>query len=151
MRTGLLILFASLILAGCKSRNKIPGNILPQAKMQAVMWDMIRTDQFLNDFVLNAGSSADRKTESIKLYRQILSIHHISREEFQQSFSFYRSHPALLKIVLDSLSANSNKAPTEIYKPKIITDTLLPAINKQLPVKDTMRVRKIKRVPLIKK
>ena len=65
MRNGLLIVFVSLFLADCKSGNKVPGNILPQAKMQAVMWDMIRADQFLNDFVLNSNPNADRKTEKI--------------------------------------------------------------------------------------
>jgi hypothetical protein len=139
MRAGVLILFVSLLSAGCKSRNKIPVNILPQSKMQAVMWDMVRADQFLNDFVLHTGSSRDPKGESIKLYQQIFRIHHITQEEFQQSFLYYRAHPDLLKVVLDSLNAHSNNGPPQVYKPQPVADTLLPSVNKHLPRKDTIR------------
>ena len=52
MRTGLLII-TILFFAGCKNKNAVPGNILPQSKMQAVIWDMMRADQFLTDYVLN--------------------------------------------------------------------------------------------------
>ena len=117
MRTGLLILYASLLLAGCKSKDYIPNSVLPQLKMKAVLWDMIRADQYLADFVLNKDSALNRKTESIQLYQQVFTIHHISKEEFRHSFSFYRSHPALLKIIMDSLSVISGSALTELYKP----------------------------------
>ena len=148
MRTWLFIVFASLLLAGCKSKSHIPNNVLPQLKMQALLWDMIRADQFLADFVLNKDSALNRKTESIKLYQQVFNIHHISKEKFQSSFSFYRSHPALLKIIMDSLSTISGTALTELYKPKSITDTLQPVNNKLQLRKDSMPFRNRKGIPL---
>jgi Domain of unknown function (DUF4296) len=147
MRKWLLILYASFLLAGCKSKSHIPANVLPQLKMQAVLWDMIRADQFLTDFVLNKDSTLNKKTESIKLYLQVFNIHHISKEEFQHSFSFYRSHPALLKVIMDSLSTISSTSLAELYKPKPLTDTLHPDTNKLQQRKDTMLFRKRKRIP----
>jgi hypothetical protein len=143
MKAGLLIFFFSVFFAGCKSRNKIPKNILPQAKMEAVMWDMIRADKFLTDFVLIKDTSLNKDTSSIQLYQQIFRIHHISKEEFQRSFSFYRAHPVLLKTVLDSLDARPNKiTPEQAYKPKPIID-----ISRHL--KDSLKSRKkIKKLPL---
>jgi hypothetical protein len=126
MKTGLLILFISIFFAECKKRNKIPNHILSQSKMQAVMWDMIRADKFLTDFVLIKDTTLNKNRESIKLYQQVLGIHHISKEEFQQSFAFYRAHPNLLKEVLDSLNARPDIAPTELYKPRPLRDTLHP-------------------------
>jgi len=148
MRTGLLILYVSLLIAGCKSRDPIPNNVLPQKEMQVVVWDMMRVDQFLTDYVLPKDSSLNRRTESIKLYQQVFTIHKISKEEFQRSFSFYRSHPALLKVIMDSLSKLSTAAPTEIIKPQLITDSVQP-VKKFMPVRDVVRPSKrIKPAPL---
>ena len=101
MRTGLLII-TILFFAGCKNKNAVPGNILPQSKMQAVIWDMMRADQFLTDYVLNKDTALKKQTESIKLYQQILAINKVSKEEFERSFNYYKSHPLLLKVIINS-------------------------------------------------
>ncbi len=129
MKTVVLVLFVSISLAACKNRNHIPNRILKPAKMQAVLWDMVRADQLLNDNILKKDSSLNRVTESIKLYQQVFHIHSISKEKFQQSFSFYRTHPGLLKVILDSLNNkayndNYNNAPTEMVQPQ--TPTVVP-------------------------
>lgn len=118
MRCGLLILFLSFLVAGCKNKNRVPAGILPTSKMQAVLWDIMRADQFLTDYRVNKDTALDTEAESIKLYRQIFSIHDISREEFQKSFSFYQSHPVLLKEIMDSMSKPPAVAPAELIKPK---------------------------------
>lgn len=123
MRTALSIVAGLFFLAACSNRNKIPSNVIPRAKMQSILWDLIRADQFLNDFVLVKDSSLERKIESNKLYQQVFAIHEVSRDEFRESFSFYRNHPQLLKNILDSLEAKSAAptAPTELIKPQVDT------------------------------
>jgi hypothetical protein len=111
MKSQLLIIYVSFFIAGCKSKEAVPGNVLPQKKMQAVIWDMMRADQFLANYVLNKDSSLNTKTESIKLYQQILTINQVSKEKFERSFSFYKSHPVLLKAIMDSIV---NAAPEPI-------------------------------------
>src|ERR1700674_5346015 len=134
MRIGLLILYVSLLIAGCKSRDRIPGNVLSQKEMRPVLWDIMRADQFLADYVFSKDSSLNRKTESIKLYQQVFAIHKISKEKFQRSFSFYKSHPSLLKVIMDSLSKPPSAAFTPIIKPQPLTDT--EPVKKFAPVKD---------------
>ena len=142
MRAVFRILLVSIFLIACQSRDNIPYNILSQSKMQAVLWDMIQADQFLNDYRLIKDSSLDRGTESVKLYRQIFTIHHISKEQFQQSLSFYRDHPVLFKVILDSMDARSDIAPTEVIRPQILTDTVR-------NFTDTIRLfKKKKRLPV---
>jgi hypothetical protein len=98
--SGLLLLFTA-----CKNKDRVPGNIIPQKKIQAVLWDMMRADQFLANYVLNKDTAKKIETESLKYYQQIFAIHKISREEFQRSFSYYRSRPDMFRSIMDSISA----------------------------------------------
>jgi len=111
MRNSLLIVLSMVFLASCKKKDSIPRNILPQKKMQAILWDMMRADQFLTDYVLNRDTSLNKEKESFKYYQQVFAIHKIDKDEFQRSFAFYRSHPALLKAIMDSISAPQNTLP----------------------------------------
>ena len=122
MRTAWLIVVVALLHTGCRRGDHIPSNVLPQKEMQTVLWDMMRVDQYLADYVLPHDSALDKKAETIKLYQQVFNIHKITEEEFQRSFSFYNSHPALLKVIMDSISKTS-KAPTEIIKMPLGADT----------------------------
>jgi hypothetical protein len=154
MRTGLLIFFSGIFLAGCGRKDKVPNGILPQKKMQAVMWDMMRADQFLADYVLNKDTSLKKQNESIQLYQKIFLIHNIKKEVFQKSFSFYKNHPDLMKAIMDSIS----KMPlvtVDTMKQKMKTDSLLhktDTIRKDTIINDTTRrfkgIKRIKRMPL---
>ncbi|MDZ4793667.1 MAG: DUF4296 domain-containing protein [Bacteroidota bacterium] len=157
MRNGLLILILLIITAGCRSKNKIPRDVLPQKKMQAILWDMMRVDQFLADYVLNKDSSKNKTTESLQYYQQVFAIHKISKEEFQRSFSYYKSHPVLLKAVMDSISASPKDTvqPAVMTKPVFDTgvakaDIIVSKIDKVLPLpdlsrRDSLRARKVKK------
>jgi hypothetical protein len=126
MKKGLLIVYLFFLIAGCKSKDVVPANVLPQKKMQAVLWDMMRADQFLANYVLNKDSSLDKKTESIKLYQQALHINGVSKEEFERSFSFYKSHPVLLKAIMDSIT---NASP----------EPVVDSTKKSDPIKDSIK------------
>ena len=123
MRTPLFIICCLLIITGCKNKNRIPAGIIPQKKMQAVVWDMMRADQFLTDYVLPKDTSLDKRTERTRLYSQVFAIHQISKEQYEKSFSYYKTHPALFKIIMDSLSHPKSEAPTEMVKPPIRRDS----------------------------
>lgn len=152
MRTGLLIALVVIFTAGCKSKNAVPNNVLPQKKMQAILWDMMRADQFLADYVLNKDSSLNKTTESLKYYQQIFAIHKTSKEEFQHSFSFYKSRPVLLKAIMDSISnppgdtAALAKPDSVATSPTIKKDTAIKGLKKAL--QDTSTVLKKKRRPV---
>jgi Domain of unknown function (DUF4296) len=148
MRTGLLIIYFSLIIAGCKSKDAIPGSVLPQKKMQAVLWDMMRADQFLADYVLNKDTSLKKKTESIKLYQQILAINGVTKEKFERSFSFYKSHPLLLKVIMDSIFNASPEPAVDSSRHDPVKDSLKTTVD-SVTVKDTaIGLKKLKRLRL---
>ena len=124
MRIPLFIICCLFIITGCKNKNRIPAGILPQKKMQAVIWDMMRADQFLTDFVFSKDTILDKNMERTRLYSQVFAIHQISKEKYEESFSFYKTHPALFKVIMDSLSHAKAEAPTEIVKPPILRDSI---------------------------
>jgi Domain of unknown function (DUF4296) len=128
MRNWLLTGMLVMLLTGCKSRNTVPRGVLPPDKMEAVMWDMMRADQFLVDYVFNRDTAKNNKTETLKLYQQVFAIHKIDKETFQQSFAYYQAHPDLLRSIMDSIALQ----PVETLPPLAPVDTPLIA-----PVLDT--------------
>ena len=76
---------------------------MPEEKMQAVLWSMISAGEFLNTYIMNK-DSVDKAAESSKIYGQVFQIHQITKEEFDKSYLYYREHPELMKVILDSLS-----------------------------------------------
>lgn len=124
MKTGLIIIIFSFLVTGCKNKNKIPHQVIPQNKMQEVLWDIMRADQFLNEFILNRDSGLDRAAERVKMYNKVFSIHQLSREQFNKSFKYYKEHPALFKALMDSISKPKIEIPAEIKYPAVINDSI---------------------------
>ena len=103
MKKSVFVFLPFIFLVSCKDKNQIPKGVLPEEKMQEVMWSMIYAGEFLNAYVLNK-DSVDKVAESSRIYGQVFQVHHITREEFDKSYSYYREHPELMKVILDSLS-----------------------------------------------
>ncbi|HMU45726.1 MAG TPA: DUF4296 domain-containing protein [Chitinophagaceae bacterium] len=99
--TLLLVLF---LISSCSGKDEIPSDVLAKDEMKTVLWDMIRADQFLQNYVFAKDTSAKKKQESISLYQQVLNIHGISKEKFEKSFAYYKSNPQLIQSIMDSLS-----------------------------------------------
>lgn len=132
-----------LLAAGCRSRSGDEA-VLPPEKMQALLWDMMRADQFISDFVISKDSSRKREPESRAIYPQILQWHRVTATQFRRSLDFYRDHPEKLRPIMDSLSlpprsvlSGPEAAPTQPIKPVEDVPAATPA-----PVnirKDTLR------------
>ncbi len=118
------IFFATLFTVtfiSCNSKNDIPSGILKPAKMQLVLWDVLEADAFVNNFV-SKDSSKVLAIESVKLQKDIFTIHKITKDEFFNSYNFYKANPSLIQPLLDSLI---NKATREKYSiTKGFRDTL---------------------------
>jgi len=103
MKKGLFFLFCVAWIQSCKHQDRLPKGVLPQDKMQEVMWDMMNAGQYISAYVLTK-DSLDKIGESTRVYGQVLQLHAVSREEFEKSYAYYREHPELMKVILDSLS-----------------------------------------------
>ncbi len=138
------IVCSCLLIAGCGNRNKIPNDVLPPDKMEVVIWDMMRADQFLADYVLSKDTSKKKMEESVKLYQQIFSLHKITQEEFKKSFYYYQSHPLQLKGVMDSINtkkAAASTLPASADTSKTLADTIKKDIPQMVSPYSTSAIR----------
>lgn len=104
MRPYLFFLFVFYLITACSNKDRLPAGILSKKEMQAVMWDMVRSGEFLNGFVLFKDSAIDRATESQKWYDKIYQLHGITKAQFDKSLTYYEQNPILMKEILDSIS-----------------------------------------------
>jgi hypothetical protein len=120
-------LFIILIILsfGCIRNNKVPKDVIPQNQMRKIMWDLMRADAYVTDFIMK-DSIRDKKAESAKLYEKIFEIHATTQETFKKSLAIYQSRPDLFKVVSDSLRVDEKKSQQypEEKKPQIIDTTL---------------------------
>ncbi len=105
MMKSLPILCIVLLLTfSCSNKKKVPRDILGTEKMEAVLYDIMQADQFLSDFVVNKDTSLNRLNVHTKVYEKVFALHGTTRDEFTRSFKYYNAHPALFKIVMDSIN-----------------------------------------------
>jgi hypothetical protein len=121
MITRFLIIIIIWCSASCSNSDRVPSNVLPAEKMEKVLWDMMRADNFVNDFLVRSDSTLNKDSESIKMYQRVFAIHETTQDEFRRSLTFYKEHPTLFKRIFDSLNIRTDVAPTQIINP---TDTL---------------------------
>lgn len=98
--------------------------------MRSILWDMIQADQFSKQFLIK-DSSKNIDIETIRLYDEVLRVHHTTKDEFQKSYRFYISRPDIFKAVLDTISAQANRRMKEVYEP----NKVLPQKKQDISVK----------------
>jgi len=99
---GFLFFFSMVVIFSCSRKQEVPAEILSPPRMQAVLWDMLRTDEFVSNYG-RRDSSASVKDKSTRLYTEVFRIHNTTKSQFEKSIKFYNLHPDIFKIVVDSL------------------------------------------------
>jgi len=110
MMKGSILLAFILLAAGC-GKSDLPKDLLPPDKMQAVYWDYLKADIFVNEFV-RRDSTRNLETESARYQNQVFQLHKTDRKQFYSSYNYYMHHPELMKPLLDSMiekGQNENK------------------------------------------
>ncbi len=111
--------FFLLLIIACTacSNNDKPRDLIPETKMQSIIWDMVQADEFIQNFVLRDSARVNVNAERYKLYEQVLGVHNITKDQFKKSYDYYASRPGESKVLFDSLSARANRRMQESYKP----------------------------------
>jgi hypothetical protein len=99
------IAFAVLVLflASCSGKSGMPKDVLPREKMEEVLGAMVSAGEFLDGYVLKK-DSVDKLAASSAVYSQVFQVYHVTKEEFDRSYEYYKEHPVLMKEVMDSLA-----------------------------------------------
>jgi hypothetical protein len=105
----------------------MPKGVLKPVKMQAVLFDIIRADNFVFQYVTK-DSSKKPEAELAKLQQQIFAVHKISRADYYKSYEYYKAHPDIMEPMLDSLI---NITTRDKYKN---------TMGRSKPLKDSLKV-----------
>jgi len=124
MRKVLFFLGCSIALVSCRDNSRMPKDVLPQDKMGEVLWDMMNAGQYVSSYILTK-DSIDKIAQSTKVYGQVLQLHAISKEKFEKSYAYYREHPALMKVILDSLSKKQTYTVEKLQKDTLTRKNIL--------------------------
>jgi len=108
-----LLVGVILAVSSCSDKNSVPAGVMPHEKMEAVMWDVIQSEQYSAAYL--AKDSAHLKLENLRLYDEVFRLHQISREEFRKSYQYYMGRADLAQVLFDSLLAKGNRLRTESY------------------------------------
>lgn len=127
---GIVMVF---ILFSCNENEK-PAGILPEKKMQEVLWDYLKADVLTTDGV-PVDSTKFRNAENVKLQQIIFAQHHVTREEFYNSYKYYMQHPSEMTVMMDSMMAIQlrNKQAYDSsrvrLRPNLVHDSSIKSIN----------------------
>jgi uncharacterized protein DUF4296 len=102
MRRLITVCFIIVCVSGCKNKDGIPSGILGKDKMQAVWWNVIQANS-LTIQVIKKDTTKNTLIENAKLQKQVFDTYNITREDFYNSYSWYKAHPQLMAEVLDSM------------------------------------------------
>jgi hypothetical protein len=120
------------LIIGC-SKSKVPKDLLPPDKMQAVYWDYLRADVFANEYV-RRDTSLNVVIESARLQNQVFQLHKTNRKQFYTSYEYYLQTPERMKAMLDTI----------IHKQQVTTrmqDSLRSKTKTNLQLRDTIKLK----------
>ena len=109
----LLIISLATICISCSNSNNIP--IIPEAKMKAIIADMVRAEEFVTIYVVK-DSIKKLKPEMMKYYNKVFAIHHTNSKQFLNSFDYYLKNPLNARNMFDSLATQLRQ---EQFKPVV--------------------------------
>lgn len=115
MRKVLCIVLIS-VLSAC-ANDSVPEGILEPNKMQMLVYDLLKVDEYINNYVVK-DTSVDKKMKRSILYEQVFKLHNTNRKEFYTSYRYYQQNPNIQKTLFDSLLAKSGRVKAEI--PRIV-------------------------------
>lgn len=110
-----LMIILGVVICSCNGRN-VKIKSLSFDTMKVVMLDLMNAEQ-LNNFISIKDTSLRRSKNNLKLYLQVFSIHHISKEQFYFTYQYYEEHPDKMKTLLDSLSVLAERQKILIRPP----------------------------------
>ena len=112
-----VLLLNAILLWGCQRSQTVPSDILSPDKMEAVLFDMLRSGNLVNNFILTKDSTLPKEQTHIDWLNKVLTFHAVSEQQFKKSFTYYQGHPELLARVMDSISKREEDPLIKIRKP----------------------------------
>ena len=109
-----LLISISLLFFSCSS-GEIPENVIHPEEMKMILYDMFRSEEAADKLKLDSAINTFVNRELV-MYNNVFAIHHITRQQFYDSYKFYEERPDLHKALMDSLSAFAGREKVRSYQ-----------------------------------
>ena len=100
---GLCLIIISL--PGCEDKDGVPFGVMGKDKMQLVLWNILQANELTIQL-----KQKDPVIENAKLQKRVFDEYNTSREEFYKSYSWYKEHPEVMEVILDSMISKQEAA-----------------------------------------
>lgn len=102
-------------MAACSRSHTIPSDILPPEEMGRILYDIGLAEgavetEYYRDSARNKDSLLRAQLD------KVMRIHGTDRRTFQHSYTFYKKNPQILKKVVDSLQARSQRNQQKMFQ-----------------------------------
>ena|SRR5688572_17889159 len=148
MRKLIALIGIFLFSIGCG--DKRPADVLPEDKFREIMWDMLRTSEFLDGYVLFRDSTLDKAATITAWYNKVYQVHNTTKAQFEKSYAYYQARPAVMKVMLDTLSKRqlaANDIPKDSATIKVPIDSAPGTIPSVPPAQQTIPVPSTTPIP----
>lgn len=79
-----VLLLNAILLWGCQRSQTVPSDILSPDKMEAVLFDMLRSGNLVNNFILTKDSTLPKEQTHINWLNKVLTFHAVSEQQFKK-------------------------------------------------------------------
>lgn len=116
IRNILLCLTAAASIAGC---GKMTGSHLPMSQMEDIIYDISIAEAYSTKTADNANFGGYKNIDTLAgYYKDILAHYKVSKEDFEQSMEWYKSHPSEMDSIYTHISVRADKDNTEESRKK---------------------------------
>ncbi|MBX3254461.1 MAG: DUF4296 domain-containing protein [Chitinophagaceae bacterium] len=108
-------IIAVVLAVSCSSGKRIPDGIIKPDAMGNILFDAGMAEEFVMSYVAK-DSAKNKDVELQKEYQKIYLLYNVTEEQFKKSYTFYKAHTDIFKVLMDSLNARAQRRRTEMYR-----------------------------------
>jgi hypothetical protein len=114
MRIGIALVCLTFIIIACSNDKRIPEDVLPEEKMGTVLFEIGMGEAMLEYYVFR-DSTVNRDSALRSELDKVLQVHQLTQEDFRRSYEYYMARPALMKVMMDTVYARSQRSQEKLY------------------------------------
>jgi hypothetical protein len=103
-----------ILVYACSNGEKVPTGVISQEKMGVILFELAMAEGYLENYPFR-DTTVNRDSMVKVEMDKVLAIHHISQQEFRDSYKFYKSRPEIFKVMTDSVYYRAQRSPEKMY------------------------------------
>lgn len=108
-------IFIIILLAWACKDDKLPANVLPPEKMEAVLIDVLLAESFSESYLV-ADTTIKLPQAYGKELDKVLAIQNISQKQLMESIDHYKAKPEVFKVIMDTVNTRIQREKDRIFK-----------------------------------